>query len=349
MRAMIVVIAWFTIGLCFMVNRGECMISKNLSKDIRSVNMVGSYIGIVVPNSFEMNPLLQSSSFVENHKRPYLDISGRRFRIGTLEDQRVIIVMTGLSMLNAGITTQVLLSLFNIKGILHFGIAGNANAELQIGDVAIPKFWAHTGLWVWQRYGEGPESELPLESNGDYTRNIGYLKFSDYNNDTFTRHTDINDNLLNNVWYQPEEVFPINGYPETRQHAFWVPVNKNYFALAKKLEGMKLERCVNGTTCLPRIPKVARVQRGVSANMFIDNEAYRKFLNTKFNVTPIDMESAAVALICHQQKIPFIAIRALSDLAGGGSAVSNEASTFAILAAQNAVVTLIKFMQLLPS
>lgn len=112
---------------------------------------------------------------------------------------------------------------------------------------------------------------------------------------------------------------------------------------------MKLEKCINATTCLPRTPKVARVERGVSANMFIDNGAYRNFLSSKFNVTPIDMESAAVALICFQQKVPFIAIRSLSDLAGGGSEISNEASNFAPLAAQNAVTTLIKMVQILPS
>lgn len=323
------------------------MISRSLLKEIEKVNKVGSY-GVVVPNSFEMNPLLQSSSFVANKKRPYIDISGRRFRLGTLENRKVIIVMTGLGMVNAGITTQLLLSLFNVKGVLHFGIAGNANSELEVGDVAIPEFWAHTGLWVWQRYGEGSENELPLESNGDYTRSIGYLKFSDYNNDTTTQNNEFKDNLLNNVWYQPEEIFPINTKPETRQHAFWVPVDNNYFALSKQLEGMELERCINGTMCLPRAPKVARVERGVSANIFVDNAAYRNFLSSKFNVTPIDMESAAVALICYQQKIPFIAIRALSDLAGGGSAISNEASSFAPLAAQNAVAALAKLVQLLP-
>ncbi|KAK1417338.1 hypothetical protein QVD17_26465 [Tagetes erecta] len=343
MRFFLMIFAWFVVGLCFLVNRGNCVVSKSLLKDIDSVNKVGPYLGIVVPNTFEMNPLLQSSSFLVNRKRPYLDVSGRRFRIGTIENQRVIIVMTGLSMLNAGITTQLLLSLFNVKGVLHFGIAGNANTEFEVGDVVIPKFWAHTGLWSWQRYGQGPESELPLESNGDYTRNVGYLKFADYNINTTT------DNLLNNVWYQPEEVFPIKTVPETRQHVFWVPVDEHYFALSKKLEGMKLEECINATTCLPRAPKVARVERGVSANMFIDNGAYRTYLNYKFNVTPIDMESAAVALICYQQKIKFIAIRALSDLAGGGSAISNEASIFGPLAAQNAVDVLIKLVQLLPS
>lgn len=322
-------------------------ISSSVMHEINCINKKGPYYGIVVPNSFEMSPLLQSPSFVVNENLPSLDFAGRRFRIGTLERKKVIVVMTGLSMLNAGITTQLLLSLFKIKGVVHFGIAGNSNPQLQIGDVTIPQFWAHTGLWNWQRYGEGPKDQLALESNGDYTRTIGYLKFSNYNNDTGTGK--FSDNFLNNVWYQPEEIFPKDGDPEVRQHAFWVPVDRRYFSLAQKLEGMKLEVCVNSTTCLPRTPKVTRVERGVSANVFVDNSAYRQFLYAKFNATPIDMESAAVALICLQQKAPFIAIRALSDLAGGGSSVSNEADVFAPLAAQNALDVLLKFITLLRS
>lgn len=56
------------------------MISKSLLKEIDSVNKVGPYIGVVVPNGFEMNPLLQSSSFVASEKRPYVDISGKVIR-----------------------------------------------------------------------------------------------------------------------------------------------------------------------------------------------------------------------------------------------------------------------------
>jgi nucleoside phosphorylase len=59
------------------------------------------------------------------------------------------------------------------------------------------------------------------------------------------------------------------------------------------------------------------------------------------------MESAAVALVCFQQKIPFIAIRALSDLAGGGSALTNEVSVYLSLASQNAFDVLVKFISLL--
>ncbi|XP_057447169.1 bark storage protein A [Lotus japonicus] len=316
-------------------------ISQLSWREISNINSHGPYIGIVVPNAFEINPLLQSPSFVINKKFPYVDFAGRRFRIGELEKKKVIVVMTGLSMTNAALSTQLLLSLFHVEGVAHYGVAGNANPKLQVGDVTIPQYWAHTGLWVWQRLGDGPEDELPLEANGDYNRKIGYLKFSDYNN-----HTKHVENLLNNVWYEAEEIFPVYGTPEVRQHAFWVPVDKTYFKIAKKLKNVELGGCVN-TTCLPRKPIVVRVHRGVSANVFVDNRAYREFLNSKFDVTPIDMESAAVALVCLQQKTPFIAFRSLSDLAGGGSALSNEADVFSSLASQNAVDVLIKFISLL--
>ena len=74
--------------------------------------------------------------------------------------------------LNAGLTTQPLLSLFRVKGIVHWGIAAHANEDLQIGDVTIPV--------NWQRHGDGPENELPLEGADDYTREYDFLNFSDY-------------------------------------------------------------------------------------------------------------------------------------------------------------------------
>ncbi|BBH08384.1 Phosphorylase superfamily protein [Prunus dulcis] len=198
-------------------------VSHTTMRKIDRLNKKGPYLGIVVPNFFELNPLLQSTSFVADQKLPYLDFSGRRFRIGRLEDESVIIVMTGLSM---------------VKGVVHYGIAGNADPQLQIGDVTIPQFWAHTGLWNWQRFGDGPGNELSLESFGDYTRKVGHIKFSDFNNET--RDGKSVPNLLNNVWYQPEEVFPVHGTPEVRQHAFWVPVNPKFFSVAKDLEDLKL-------------------------------------------------------------------------------------------------------------
>jgi len=45
--------------------------------------------------------------------------------------------------INAAITTQLLLSFFAIEGVVHYGIAGNANPSLHVGDVTIPPHWAH--------------------------------------------------------------------------------------------------------------------------------------------------------------------------------------------------------------
>ncbi|CAL5429185.1 unnamed protein product [Camellia sinensis] len=243
------------------------VLNGETQKMISEANKNGPYLGLVIPNLFEMNPLLQSPSFTSS----------------------------------------------------------NLTIDFQ------------------ERYGDGPEDELSLEEDGDYTRKIGYIKFANYA--TNVTECNLHDNFLNNVWYQPEEVFPIDGTPEERQHAFWVPVDSHYFELSKNLESLELEGCLNSTTCLSETPKVTRVLRGTSASIYLDNAAYRNFLYRKFNVSPVDMESAAVALICFQQRITFITIRALSDLAGGGSAQSNEAATFISLAANNSVTVVVEFIK----
>lgn len=50
-------------------------------KTIKRVNKHGPYVGVVVPNSFEMSPLLQSSSFVPHPTLPYLEFSGINFDV----------------------------------------------------------------------------------------------------------------------------------------------------------------------------------------------------------------------------------------------------------------------------
>eukprot|EP00253_Pinus_taeda_P014019 PITA_14019 len=198
-------------------------------------------------------------------------------------------------------------------------------------------------MFLVQRYGDGPNNELSLESSGDFTQQFGYVHFANFT----TPSDQSTGNLLNSAWYQPEEVFPINGTPEVRQHAFWVPVDEHYYRISKSLKSLKIERCLNSTTCLPNTPKVVPVERGSSANMFVDNAAYRNFIYTRFNISAIDMESAAVALVCLQQRLPFIAIRSISDLAGVETSYSNQAAVFARLASQNAATVVIEFVKAL--
>jgi hypothetical protein len=81
-----------------------------------------------------------------------------------------------------------------------------------------------------QRYGEGPNDPLSGESDGSYTRKYGYLDIAEYN------LPQTGTNLLNNIWYQPEEVYPVTGVPEVRQRAFFIPVDEKLFETATKLE-----------------------------------------------------------------------------------------------------------------
>ncbi|KAL8259583.1 hypothetical protein R6Q59_027536 [Mikania micrantha] len=308
-------------------------------KKVDEANKNGPYLGLVIPNTFELDPLLNNPNYESTNR--VIDYAGRRFRFGRIHKTPVILVMCGMGLVNTAVVTQLLLTLFEIKGVIHYGIAGNANPNLHIGDVTIAQNWSHSALWAWQRYGDGPENSLPFEREGGFTREIGHLKFG-----TYSSNGD-DDNLLNNVWYQAEEVYPVDSTPEQTKQAFWIPVDSNYLSISKALENLKLEDCINATTCLDPPPKVATVQRGTSANIYLDNAAYRNFLYNKFNVSPVEMESAGIALICSQQNVPFIVFRALSDLAGGGSADKNEADIFSGLSANNSVIVTVEFIKLL--
>ncbi|KVH99884.1 Nucleoside phosphorylase [Cynara cardunculus var. scolymus] len=368
------IISFFIFVLIFVSfqERINGALDESTKKMIEKANKNGPFLGLVIPNMFEMNPLLSNPNYKST--KLVIDYAGRRFRFGKIYKKPVILVMSGMGMVNAAIATQLLLSLFEIEGVIHYGIAGNANPNLNIGDVTIAEYWSHSALWNWQRYGDGPEDPLPFEGEDGFTREIGYMKFGTYS-------TKGEDNLLNNVWYQAEEVYPVDGTPEQTKQVFWIPVDSNYLSLSKSLEvqlavcfllflsvfykektayiiflycgsrmiywKLKLEDCINATTCLTNPPKVTTVQRGTSANIYLDNAAYRSFLYNKFNISPVEMESAGVALICFQQKVPFITFRALSDLAGGGTATSNEANTFSGLSAENSVIVMVEFVKLL--
>ena len=50
------------------------------------------------------------------------------------------------------------------------------------------------------------------------------------------------------------------------------------------------------SSCLSYTPKVVRIEIGSSANIYVDNVAYQKFLRKTFDVTAIDEDSAVIAI-----------------------------------------------------
>ncbi len=66
-------------------------------------------------------------------------INGNRFITGTLGGKEVVLFLSGISMVNAAMTTQLALDHFDISHIVFSGIAGGVDPSLSIGDVVVPE------------------------------------------------------------------------------------------------------------------------------------------------------------------------------------------------------------------
>ncbi|KAB1225296.1 Bark storage protein A [Morella rubra] len=260
---------------------------------VKEVNSEGPYIGLVTVFPPEETAFLAIAAFEPHRTHPFVDLSGRRFRVGRILDKKVIYVRCGIGMINAAAATQQMLDLFDIKGIIHFGIAGNVNDSLSIGDVTIPKQFAHTGIWDWLNKkfrGQNPNRTDPND--------VAHLDIASYN---VPRSE--GTNLLGRIGYDPEEFFSETGKPDTARPLVWAQTSQHWLHLAANLEGLELERCLNLSLCLPKKPKLVVGLRGSTANIFVDNAAYRDFLVRTFQVSSVDMESAAVVMTRESPKV----------------------------------------------
>ena len=108
-----------------------------------------------------------------------------------------------------------------------------------------------------------------------------------------------------------------------------------------------LARCTAEDMCLNESPRIVVGGSGVSGGAFIDNAAFRSWAFETFGARVLDMESAAVAHVAYANGVPFIAIRSLSDLAGGGEG-ANQMEVFLGLAAGNAASVVKALLRAMP-
>ena len=121
--------------------------------------------------------------------------------------------------------------------------------------------------------------------------------------------------------------------PETR---FRFPVDETLLEGARRAAvAVVLDRCTDENRCLSHVPRIVIGGSGVSGGAFIDNAEFRDYAFGTFGARVLDMESAAVAHIAWANGVPFIAVRSLSDLAGG-SGQASQLEVFFHLAAANA-------------
>ncbi|CAL5323515.1 unnamed protein product [Camellia sinensis] len=282
--------------------------------------ITGAQVSTIRAESVKVVPKASRANFA-----PLALRRGRTFNIGKIKGVDVIYVMTGEQTLNAGITVQILLDVFDVKGIVHYGIAGSANDSMSLGDVSIPKYVAFTGSWNWKEF-HSEKGDLPE------------LKFGAYN------FPEKGDNLLAKIEFTSQQLYS-NGQP--MEEVFWLPIEPKWFSLASQLQDMKLVQCVNETYCLPGTPQVVYGLRASTADIFLDNVAYRKFLFSEFNISTVDEESSAVLMTALTSGVPCIVFRGVSDMAGATDKLT--LSSLYTLAAANAVSVAIEFIGLIGS
>jgi adenosylhomocysteine nucleosidase len=247
-------------------------------------------------------------------------VNGIDFATGTIEGRPVLLFLSGISMVNASLSTQMALDRFAITRIVFSGIAGGADPELAIGDVVVPAQWR------------------------EYLENAYARQTSDgYALPAFLAKPDV-------PWFGMMFPQPVEIAQAPREPAWhtWFPVDPDLLALARKTAPMaQLDSCTADHHCLSHPPRIVVGGNGVSGQSFIDNAAFRAYAHEAFGAEALDMESAAVAHVATVNHVPFIVFRSLSDLAGGGPG-ENEMAAFLDLAAANSASVVRTFLSELP-
>lgn len=84
-----------------------------------------------------------------------------------------------------------------------------------------------------------------------------------------------------------------------------------------------------------------RVQRIVTGDVFVDDNALKASIAERFDPGCVDMESGAVGQTCYIMKTPFIALRSLSDTADDDAAMSFD--QFKVIAANHSAGLIVDF------
>ena len=246
--------------------------------------------------------------------------NGVAFTTGTLEGHDVVLFLSGISVVNAAMTVQLALDHFAIERVVFSGIAGGVDPDLNIGDVVIADRWGQYLEMLFAREVDGGWMTMP-----------------------FFQYPYANFGMM-----FPRSVTVLRAGVEQPETRFWFPVDEALLASARSAaDDAALARCTAEEKCLDVPPRIVVGGSGVSGGAFIDNAAFRTWAFETFGARVLDMESAAVAHVAYVNGVPFIAVRSLADLAGGGEG-ANQMEVFLGLAAGNAASVVKALLRAIP-
>lgn len=285
-----------------------------LAAPARAADRIDSEPRIAVISAFEPEWKALKASLDEARSH---SINGVEFVTGALAGRKVVLFLSGVSMVNAAMTSQLALDRFDVTAIVVSGIAGGVDPSLNVGDVMVAGRWGQYLEAVFAREADGkflppPWSRTPYPNYG--------MIF-------------------------PTDVAVRSGRTSGMERRFWFEADGGMLAAAGKIGEVDLKRCTAEQACLSHAPRLVVGGNGVSGAAFVDNAAFRQYVFRTFGARVLDMESAAVAMVAYANGVPFIAFRSLSDLAGGDQG-TNEIRTFFQLASDNSAAVVQRFLTL---
>lgn len=215
-------------------------------------------------------------------------VKGFRYFHGTVEGKDVVVFETGMSLVNAAMALQLALERFPITHVLFAGVAGGTDPALHVGDVVIPEQWAYHSEAAY--FNPTPDGRGWVKA--DYFRQA-YPNFGMIFPDA------VHATRADRPRFEKTPLFPAD--PQLLDAARRAVAKLGPITSART--GRAITVSIGGT--------------GVTGPVFLDNRDYRKFVHETWGARCADMETTAYAHVCYTNRIPFLAVRALSDLAGG--------------------------------
>ncbi len=243
-------------------------------------------------------------------------VNGVDFTAGTLQGKPVVMFLSGISMTNAAMTTQLVLDRFKVTHVVFSGIAGGVNPSLNIGDVTVAQRWGQYMEVLAARETAPGQYKAPVWMKDATLPNFGI--------------------------FHPRPVGVRSVGRTGEEKKFWFDADPKLMDIASQIKDVALQSCDTGNKCLSKKPKLVIGGNGVSGQIFVDNAAFREYTFKTFQANVLDMETAATAMVAYSNGVPYIAFRSLSDLAGGGEG-ENEIGTFFSIAADNSARVLLAF------
>jgi adenosylhomocysteine nucleosidase len=266
-------------------------------------------IGIVSAFGAEADILL-----AQTEKRRDWMINGNRYSTGILRGNPVVIVLSGVSMINATMNTQLMLNHFRIERLIMSGIAGGVNPANHVGDVMVPERWSMPMEVYWNGDDSIPAPcgkpadvaclglQLAMENGKPRPDFKLYDAQGKISGSLYLR-----DNFLMNSANAP------NG-----EYKFDYAADPDMLDVARSLKP-ELLQCGkrDAKVCVSHQPTIKVGGRAISGTAFLANAAWRSYLFDTLQAEVVDMETAALAHVAHANRVPYIAFRSVSDLAGG--------------------------------